>query len=83
MLQLKSKMHCNQLQLPLQQQQQQRRSVGQENATLVANQCVVTMQLNVNQKSDYLSDYVCCAGLKQIVRLCNCDLLYQRVYFVD
>ena len=42
-------MHCNQLQLPLQQQQQRRESVRQENATLVTNQCVVTMQLNVNQ----------------------------------
>ena len=44
-------MHCNQLQPPL-QQQQQRESVGQENATHVANQCSVTMQLNVNQKSE-------------------------------
>ena len=58
-------MHCNQLQPPLQQQQQKRESVGQENATHVANQCSVTMQLNVNQKSEILWDNVCCVRLKK------------------
>ena len=84
-------MHCKQLQLPLHQQQQKRKSVGQENATHAANQCVVTMQLNVNQKSDNLSNNVCCARLK-ILMSNNCDtlvsaarftLLDQMVYFVD
>ena len=59
-------MHCNQLQPPLQQQQQKRESDGQENATRVANQCSVTMQLNVNQKSEILGDNVCCARLKKM-----------------
>ena len=56
-------MYYNQLQLPL-QQEQKRESVGQESATHVANQRLVTMQLNVNQKSENLGDNVCCARFK-------------------
>ena len=52
----------------------ERESVGQENATHVANQCLVTMQLHVNQKSENLGDNVCCAHLKEMTSH-KCDTL--------
>ena len=40
----------------------------------MANQCLVTMQLNVNQKSENLGDNVCCARLMKMTSH-NCDTL--------